>query len=193
MYIDRLKAKTKVEVTLEPPRVTVAIPADAPALGPITARVQIVEFADFQCPYCGQAAPLIKRMADQYGDRIRIAFRHFPLPMHSQAPDAAMAARCAQAQGKFWEYHDRLFANQKALAPADLKRYAGEIGLSSAGFDACLKDGATAKAVEVDFTDGQGYGVSATPTFYINGRLLSGAQPFEAFQKVIDEELARAR
>ena len=193
LFISRLKAKTKVEVTLEPPRVPVSIPADAPALGPATARVQVVEFADFQCPYCGQAAPLLKRMTDHYGDKIRIVFRNFPLPIHPQAPEAAVAARCAQAQGKFWQYHDRLFANQKALASTDLKRYAAELGLNAAGFDACLKDGAVTKAVQADFADGQGYGVNATPTFFINGRLLSGAQPFESFQQVIDEELARAR
>lgn len=191
--IERLKVTTTVEVTLEPPRVTVTIPDEAPAIGPASAKVQIVEFSDFQCPYCAQVAPMARRLADTYGDKVRIAFRNFPLPNHPQALKAAEAARCAHAQGKFWPYHDRLFANQKALMPADLKRYAAELGLDQAGFATCLEGGTFAGVVQGDLRDARSSGVSATPTFFVNGRLLSGAQPFESFQRVIDEELARAR
>ncbi len=190
--IDRLKAKTKVEITLDPPRVSVGVPDDAPALGPAGAPVQIVEYSDFQCPYCAQVAPVVRRLAEHYGDQVRIAFRNFPLPNHPDAPKAAEAAHCAHVQGKFWEYHDRLFANQKALMPDDLKRYAAELGLDQAKFATCLDGGTFAGVVQADLRDGRGAGVSATPTFFVNGRLLSGAQSFEAFQRVIDEELARA-
>lgn len=191
--IERLKATTKVDVALEPPRVALTIPKDAPALGPASAPVQVVEFSDFQCPYCAQVASFAQRVADTYGDRVRFVFRNFPLPNHPQAPKAGEAARCAHAQGKFWAYHDRLFANRQALLPGDLKRYARDLGLDAAVFGACLDGGTSAAVVQTDLREGREYGVTATPTFFINGRLMSGAQPFEAFARVIDEELARTR
>lgn len=189
--IDRLKTTMKVEVTLEVPRITVAIPDGTPAVGPATATVQLVAFSDFQCPYCAQAAPVMKQIAARYGDKVRIVFRDFPLPIHAQAPRAAEAARCAHAQGKFWQYFDRLFANQRALSDGDLKRYAQDLGMDAAGFGTCLDAGTFAGAVQADLREGQTYGVNSTPTFFINGRLLTGAQPIEAFSRIIDEELKR--
>jgi len=192
-FVDQLKKKMKVDVTLDPPRMTVAVPKDAPAMGPASAPVHLVAFSDFQCPYCAQSAPLMRQIAARYGDKVRIVFRDFPLPIHPQAPKAAEAARCANAQGKFWDYHDRLFANQQALSDGDLKRYAQDLGLDAAGFGTCLDTGAFAGAVQADLTEGRSYGIGSTPTFFINGRLLSGAVPLEVFSRVIDEELARPK
>lgn len=192
-FIDRLKEKIKVEVTLDPPRLTVAIPKDAPAMGPAAAPVQLVAFSDFQCPYCAQVAPVMKQIAGRYGEKVRVVFRDFPLPIHPQAPKAAEAARCANVQGKFWEYHDRLFANQQALSDGDLKRHARDLGMDAVAFGTCLDTGTFASAVQADLTEGRGYGIGSTPTFFINGRLLSGAVPLDVFSRVIDEELARPR
>ncbi len=191
--IDRLKTTIKVETSLDPPRLTVAIPKEAPAMGPAAAPVQLVAFSDFQCPYCAQVAPLMKQIAGRYGEKVRIVFRDFPLPIHPQAPKAAEAARCANVQGKFWEYHDRLFANQQALSDGDLKRYARDLGMDAVGFGTCLDTGTFATAVQADLTEGRSYGIGSTPTFFINGRLLSGAVPLEVFSRIIDEELARPR
>jgi len=113
------------------------------------------------------------------------------LPSHSRARPAAEAAQCAQAQGQFWAYHDKVFANQRALADEDLKRYAAELGLNTEAFNSCFDSGQFREAVTADYVAGERYGVSGTPAFFINGRFLSGAQPFEAFQTIIDDELAR--
>jgi protein-disulfide isomerase len=190
--IARLKAATRVEILLEPPRVSVSVPEGAPTLGPAQAPVQIVEFSDFQCPYCAQVAPVLRALPGTYGDKVRIIFRNFPLVIHPQAVGAAEAAQCAHVQGKFWEYHDRLFANQQALGPDDLKRQAATVGLDASAFGACLDGHTFAGAVEADAREAQRYGVSATPTFFINGRFVSGALSREAFQQIIDEELGRA-
>ena len=122
---------------------------------------------------------------------MRIAFRHYALPMHNRAKPAAEAADCANAQGKFWEYHDKLFENQKALADDDLKKYAADIGLDAEAFKTCYESGKFRADVDKDFADGQSVGVSGTPAFFINGRFLSGAQPFEAFKTIIDDELSK--
>jgi len=117
-------------------------------------------------------------------------FRDYPLPMHNRAQAAAEAAQCANAQNKFWEYHDKLFANQRALTDEDLKRYATEVGLDTAAFNACYGEGQFRADVASDYQEGQRIGVTGTPAFFINGRFLSGAQPYEAFASIIDEELA---
>jgi len=122
---------------------------------------------------------------------VRFVFKDLPLNTHPQAFKAAEAAQCAHVQGRFWEYHDKLFANQNALAIVDLKRYARELKLDQGSFDTCLDTSATARLVRQDMTDAEGYGVSSTPTLFINGRLVSGAQPFEAFETIINDELAR--
>ena len=129
----------------------------------------------------------------KYGDQVRIVFRQFPLDnLHPNARKAAEASLCAKDQGKFWEMHDSMFENQRQLKVADLKRQAGEIGLESGAFDECLDSGRYADQVQADLEAGTGAGVTGTPAFLINGRFLSGAQPLEAFEKVIDDELARA-
>lgn len=124
---------------------------------------------------------------------MRLVYRDFPLPNHAQAFKAAEAAQCAHAQGRFWAYHDALFANQARLQPEDLKRYASDLGLDRAAFDRCLDEGRARAAIEQDLREGQQLGVTATPTFFINGRFLSGAHPFDRFKAIVDEELARER
>jgi protein-disulfide isomerase len=190
-FLRELRAKGGVRILLDPPRVAVEV-ADAPTRGKASAPVTIVEFSDFECPFCVRARPTLKRIAEVYGDKVRIAFRDYPLPIHPHAPKAAEAAACAADQGKFWEMHDKLFGASPKLEVADLKRYAGEVGLDSASFDACLDDGRHAASVKANIAAGSGYGVNATPAFFINGRLVSGALPFERFAEIIDDELERA-
>ena len=122
---------------------------------------------------------------------MRLVFKDFPLSTHPQAFKAAEAAQCAHAQERFWDYHDKLFANQRALAIADLKRYAGEMDFDQLAFDTCLDSGETADLVRQDMAEAEGYGVTSTPTLFINGRMISGALPFETFETVINDELAR--
>jgi protein-disulfide isomerase len=189
-YVDRLKTATPVTITLDPPRMEVA-DAGRPARGPAKAPIQIVEFSDFECPFCFRVNPTIAQLFSTYGDRVRLVYRHYPLPNHPNARPAAEAAACANEQGKFWEYHDRLFANQAHLAAGDLKQHAAELGLDAAAFAACVDSRKFQKDVDADMDAAQALGVSGTPHFFINGRPLSGAQPFESFKAVIDDELAR--
>ena len=191
-YLDGLKAKTTVAITLDPPRLKVA-EAGRPARGPSGAPVEIIEFSDFQCPFCLQAHPTVAKVLSAYGDKVRFVYRHFPLPNHPNARQAAEAAACAADQGRFWPYHDRLFDNQSKLTDADLKQHASAIELDAAKFNVCVDTHQFAKTVDEDVEAGEEAGVSGTPAFFINGRVLGGAQPFEAFKRVIDEELSRKR
>jgi len=187
--LQALRQKTDVKITLEPPRVEVRVDPSAPAKGPADAPVQIVEFSDFQCPYCSRAGATMARVVGQYGDKVRLVFRDFPLPFHDKAKPAAEAALCAHEQGQFWNYHDKLFGNQSALAPENLKQYAVDLGLDAGRFNACLDGGQFRATVEGNHRDGAALGVQGTPAFFVNGRFLNGAQPFEAFAAIIDEEL----
>lgn len=187
-YLDALKAKTAVRINLEPPRQRIAS-GDSPARGPANAPIELVEFSDFQCPYCLRADPTVRQVLATYGDRIHLVYRHYPLPNHPNARPAAEAATCAGDQGKFWAYHDRLFGNQARLENADLKQHAVEIGLDAAKFNACVDRRQSKAQVDADIRAAEEAGVNGTPHFFINGRPLSGAQPFEAFKRVIDEEL----
>ncbi len=187
--LDRLKKDVVVRVTLDPPRQGVTVSAGDPTSGPADAPVQIVEYSDFQCPFCGKATPVVAKIRDAYGDKIRLVFRDFPLDNHPNAFKAAEAAQCALAQGKFWEYHDVLFANQNRLEVDALKEHAGKIGLDASQFASCLDEGRFASAVKQDMSEGTTDGVTATPTFFINGRVVSGALPFEDLKAIIDEEL----
>jgi protein-disulfide isomerase len=187
-YLDALKAKTTVKLMLDPPRQAVKA-TNAPARGPENAPIELIEFSDFQCPYCQHAHPTVKQVLDTYGNRVRLVYRNYPLPNHPNARPAAEAAQCANEQGKFWPYHDRLFANPAKLGDADLKQSAAELGLDAARFNACVDSHKYKSVVDADIKDADAAGVSGTPAFFINGRTLSGAQPFEAFKRIIDEEL----
>lgn len=152
----------------------------------IDASIVILEYSDFQCPFCSRVVPTINRIKEEYGSQVTIKFRHFPLSFHKNAKKAAEASECARDQDKFWEYHDKLFENQARLGGSDLKKYAGELGLDSNRFETCLDGGSKTKLVEKDFNDGQELGVTGTPTFFINGQKVVGAQPYEAFKGIID-------
>jgi protein-disulfide isomerase len=188
---ERLQREMGIEVLLppyEPPRVTVD--ATGPATGPEDSPVTIVEFADYECPYCVLAQKTVAEVLASYPGKIRLVYRDFPLPMHPKAPKSAEAAHCAADQGKYWEMHDRLFAAGSGLELADLKAHARAIGLDGARFDRCLDEGAKTQLVEMHRKAGVELGVQGTPAFFINGRLLSGSQPIDAFKRVIDQELA---
>jgi protein-disulfide isomerase len=185
-----LRAKYDVKVLLEPYRVPVEV-GGAPVRGNPQAPVTIIEFSDFQCPYCVRARPAVARVREVYGDRVRFAFRHFPLDFHQQAAKAGEGVACAGEQGKFWEMHDLLWTNTAKLQVPDLKAHAATLGIDAAAFGQCLDSGRHSRLVAGDLEAGQGYGVSGTPAFFVNGRPLVGAQPFEAFAQVIDDELAR--
>jgi len=138
--------------------------------------------------------PTLKRVREAYGDRVRIVWKDFPLTsIHPQAFKASEGGQCAREQGKFWEYHDRLFANQQALEPESLKKHATDVGLDAARFNACLDQAKYGERVQEQMGVGTRLGVSSTPTMFINGRMVSGAQPYEVFATVIDEELERAK
>ncbi|RMG44365.1 MAG: hypothetical protein D6718_10145 [Acidobacteria bacterium] len=188
--IAELKKATKVRVFLDPPRVEID-EGDNPAIGPANAPVKIIEFSDFQCPYCQRAKGTLEKLREHYGNKIRIVFRDFPLSFHQNAEKAAEAAGCAYEQGKFWEMHDKLFENQRALEVEKLYTYAEQIGLDQEAFKECLDSGRRSQEVRADIQAGQKVGVQGTPAFFINGRFVSGAQPYENFAKIIDEELAR--
>ncbi len=187
VVFEQLRKENKVTVKMSEPRQQVE--AKGPARGPNDAKVTLVEFSDFQCPYCGKAHDTVEQVMQSYAGKVRLVFRHFPLEFHKNAEKAAEAAMCANDQGKFWEYHDVLFKNQQTLEIPQLKDHAKEVGLDGTSFGACLDSGKYKKAVDEDMAAGQKVGVSGTPAFFINGVMLSGAQPFDEFKKVIDQEL----
>jgi protein-disulfide isomerase len=170
----------------------IRVPAEGAAKGPANAKVTIVEFSDFQCPFCSRVVPTVSQIEKEYGSKVRVVFRHNPLPFHQDAPLAAEAAVAAQAQGKFWEMHDKLFANQQNLKRPDLEKYAQEIGLDVGKFKAALDSGAGKAQIEADKKVAAQVGANGTPNFYIDGRNLVGAQPFDEFKKLIDDEIQRA-
>jgi protein-disulfide isomerase len=189
-FLETLAAKTRVRTTLEPPREKVA-EAGRPSRGPANAKVEVIEFSDFQCPYCLRAHPVVAQVLQAYGDKIRFVYRNYPLPSHPDARPAAEAGACAAEQGKFWEYHDRLFDHQDQLSNSDLKQHAVALGLNAGQFAACLDTRKYQKDVDADIAAGNEVGVTGTPAFFINGRPLDGAQPFDTFKQVIDEELSK--
>jgi protein-disulfide isomerase len=186
----RLREQAGVKVLLVEPRFEVA--AEGPSKGPADARITIVEFSDFQCPYCQRAVSTMKQVLEKYPADVRLVYRHLPLDsIHPHARGAAEAAACADKQGKFWAYHDKLFENNRALAPADLQRYAGEVGLDPKAFESCVAQQETKDKVDGDLGAARAVGISGTPAFVVNGKLLSGAQPAQNFFEVIDVELAK--
>ncbi|HEX2224847.1 MAG TPA: thioredoxin domain-containing protein [Thermoanaerobaculia bacterium] len=191
--VKELQAKYSVDYLIEPVRATVAkagynVPAKG---GAANAPVTIVEFSDFECPYCSRVNPTLAQVMSTYGDKVRIEFRQFPLNFHPNAQKAAEASLCAHDQGKFWELHDAMFADQKALAVDAIKAKAKELGLNAEQFNTCLDSGKHAAAVQADLQAGAQAGVSGTPAMFINGRFINGAVPFEQIAKVIDDELKR--
>jgi protein-disulfide isomerase len=167
------------------------IPATMPVKGPENALVTIVEVSDFQCPFCSRVGPTIKELMKAYPNDIRIVWANQPLPFHNNAKPAAIAALAAHKQGKFWEMHAKLFANQRGLTRDNFVAFAKELGLNVDKFQKDLDDPALKAWVKEDMAEGSKFGVNGTPASFINGRLVSGAQPFDAFKAIIDEELKK--
>lgn len=167
-------------------------PAESPSFGPQFAKVTIVEWSDFQCPFCSRAVPAVEKLRETYGKDVHFVFRNLPLPMHANARIAAQAAMAAHAQGKFWQMHDQLFANQQALDRASLDQTATKLGLDMARFARDI-DGPQVKAqIDADMQAANAAGVHGTPTLFINGRPVAGAPQWDQFKAEIDAEIAKA-
>jgi protein-disulfide isomerase len=163
---------------------------NANVLGSKDAPVLLVEFADYECPYCQKVAPAIKKLREELGGKLAVAYKDFPLPMHVHAEKAAEAVRCAGKQGQFWAFHDELFSS-KELDIDQLKAQARALKLDSAAFDQCLDTGETAAVVQQDREQGLRLGLSGTPSFFVNGHFLSGALDYDALRKIVDQQLAQ--
>jgi protein-disulfide isomerase len=190
--IARLRKDYAYKSMLEPERAKVEV-AGHPSKGPATAPVTIVEFSDFECPYCSGLYPTLKRVEDTYKDKIRIVYRQFPLNnVHPRAQKAAEASLCANEQNKFWQLHDAMFLDQKNLTVDDLKAKAAALSMNAATFNTCLDSGKHEAAVRASLEEGNRLGVDGTPALFINGRYLGGNQPYDAIAKIIEDELARS-
>lgn len=187
--------KAKVEIYLKKPeRPTFNVDVTgAPFKGNKDAKVTIVEYSDFQCPFCAKGTKVVEDIQKKYGSKVKIAFKHFPLPFHNQARLASEASLCANEQNSnlFWKMHDAMFADQTKLDRQNLIETAKKVGVKEDAFVKCLDAKKYAGNVEADVVQGQDLAIKSTPTFFINGKLLMGAQPIEAFSEVIDEELAK--
>lgn len=187
-YIKSLRNNNAVSVTLRSPKAEVAV-ENSPIRGPKDAAVTIVEFADYECPYCQQVNPYLKKIEEQFRGKVALSYKHFPLPMHPDAMKASEAANCAAAQGKFWEYHDLLFEGRNYASPR-LKEYARTLRLDNAVFDQCLDSAQQQGAVQKDLAQAQLLGLTGTPSFFINGHFISGAVSYETLRDMVEEELA---
>jgi protein-disulfide isomerase len=186
-YVKTLREQVPVTVALAPPKAKVEL-AEAQISGPKTARVTLVEFADYECPYCQRVAQDVKKLKEEFGDRIAFSYKDFPLPNHTRAEKAAEAARCASKQDKFWEFHDELF-HSRELDVDQLKAQARALQLNSVQFDKCLDSGEQAGAVAKDRKEGVRLGISGTPSFFVNGHYLSGALDYATLRQVVEQQL----
>ena len=190
-YIENIKSKYEVKLSIpfpEAARVEVSADDD-PFLGPKDAPITIVQFAEYQCPYCGKAGESIDQVLKEYDGKVKMVYRDFPLSFHDRAVPAAVAANCAGEQDKYWEMHKLLMSNQRALTDDDLTSHATTLSLDLEKWNTCRQDPAQTAEVNKDFADGQKIGVTGTPAFFINGIMLSGAVPFPQFKEIIDREL----
>ena len=189
MLIQRLKAEAKVSIELRPPDPPVVRLSDGndPSIGPANAPVTIVEYGDFECPICKESVAVLKQLRRLYPEQVRLVYRDFPLPAHPQARPAAEAAQCAHEQGQFWAYHDALFAHAPEVP--DYLELAQRLHLNSRAFDDCLLSAQTKAAVSKDLEEAQRLGLSGTPTFFVNGRYLSGFQTLDALREAVDRML----
>ena len=192
-YIERLTKKYAVTTYLEPLRSDIRT-AGYPSRGPEKAPVTIAEFSDFECPFCAAMIRTLDAVQRQYGDKVRIVYRQFPLTyLHRNSQKAAEASLCAHEQMKFWELHDAMFANQRELSVDALKRKAAGLNVEPQAFNQCLDSGKHAEAVSQELDEGYEAGVQGTPTIFINGRMLFGNRDVADIRKVIDDELRRAQ
>lgn len=190
-FMAELRAKYEVSKLLEPPRLEVATEG-FPSKGPSDAPVTIVEFGDFECPFCYRVLESLGQVQETYGNKVRLVYRQFPLnSIHPHAQKAAEASLCAAEQDKFWELHDAMFLDQTLLRVRDLKATAVRLGMDSERFNACMDSGKYVSEIAADVEAGMRLGINGTPALYINGRFLSGAQPFSVIAPIIDDELDR--
>ena len=186
-------AKPEVVAGRPDPTERYEVPIDGSASrGPDDAKVTLVMITDFQCPFCKRVQPTLRALEKRYGDDLRVVVKHNPLPMHPRARAAALAAEAAHEQGKFWELHDLLYENSRALSDDDLRKWAKDAGCSLGRFRSDVTKTALGRRVDDDVELARALGARGTPSFFINGRYLAGAQPQVAFEKVIDEELEEA-
>jgi protein-disulfide isomerase len=190
-YLDGLRKGADVKLNIERPSINVSVDDD-PSQGSTTAPVTLIEFSEFQCPFCKRTRPTLKKVMETYAGKIRYVFRDFPLSFHKEARGAALSANCAHEQKKYWEFNEKLFENQDKLGKALYDQTAKDLGLDIAAFDKCVTANKTDE-IDKDQSDGMDVGVTGTPAYFINGKFLSGAQPFAAFQEIIDEELAKKK
>ena len=184
-----LKGQFPTRLNMFPPSVQIDTGGRPSLGGGASAPVTLIEFSDYECVYCKRAEPVIKEILETYGDQVRFVYRDFPLAMHKNARPASHAARCAEAQGQFWPYHEKLMASED-LDETVYKAIADEVGLDQDAFDACLESETVADLIDRDVADGKAVGVSSTPAFFVNGRLIKGAKPLAVFKEMIDAELA---
>jgi predicted DsbA family dithiol-disulfide isomerase len=186
-YMLSLRSDAKIFFSIAPPRAQISM-KDTPVRGPADTRVMLVEYADYECPYCQQAQPTLDKLEAEFKGRIAFAYKDVPLPMHPNAPKAAEASHCAEAQGKYWEYHD-LLGKTRQLDMASLKDDARKLSLDGAAFDKCLDSGEKSGIVKLHQSEAASLGIQGTPTFLVNGRVFSGSPSYEQLRVVIEEEL----
>ena len=192
-YIAELKKEAKVQINISPPRFQIDT-STGHAEGPKEAPITLVEFSDYQCPFCGRSQDAVGKVLEKYEGKVHHVFMDFPLSsIHPFALQAAIASHCAEEQGKYDEYHKLLFQHQRELSTENFKKWAGELKLDTAAFDTCLASGKYDATIRKSVEIGQKAGITGTPGFFVNGIVIKGAQPFEVFEKTIDEELARAK
>lgn len=191
-YVSALRAKTHVVIFLGPPRAAVSVDP-LRVRGAATAPITIVEFADYECPYCASAEGTLQAILAKYPNQVRLAYRDFPLEFHTHALSLAEASRCAGAQGKYWQYHDYVFAHQSQVKDDDLAKLPSQLGIDAQMFQRCMSQHTFADEVKHDLDDGQKLDIEGTPAFFINGIALSGAVPLANFSREIDLELQRLR
>jgi protein-disulfide isomerase len=187
-YVQSLRSQVPIILRLPPPRTLISM-KDVPVRGATNAHVRVLEFADYQCPVCQQFEPVMEKLEADFKGKIDFAFKDFPLSMHPDAPKAAEASHCAGAQGKYWEYHDLMFA-KKQLDIGSLKSYAGQLNLDTAAFSTCLDKGQMADMVNTQGAEATALGLPGTPTVLVNGRFVSGNLTYERLHAVIAEELS---
>lgn len=185
-YLQSLRSQATVAVRLAPPRAEISL-KDTPVRGPASAPVALVEYADYECPYCQQITPILQKIQEEFKGRLAFAYKDLPLSMHANAQKAAEATRCAEAQGQYWEYHDTLFA-KKQLDIGSLKAHARDLKLDTAKFDKCLDSSEKAEIVRLHSAEAQSLGLQGTPSFFVNGRAVT-AVSYEGLRALIEEEL----
>jgi protein-disulfide isomerase len=189
-FVDNLRKQANINILLMPPSADVNI-AKAYTNGSPDAQVTLVEFADYECPYCQKVNPQIQQMKKEYGDKLAVVYKDFPLPMHHTSEKAAEAARCAGEQGKFWQYHDVLFYSKQLDVDA-LKEHARVISLDVDRFDTCLDSGSQAAAVKKDLEEAKSLGLTGTPSFFVNGHFFSGVVDYATLRDMVNQQLNAA-